>query len=168
MDADAERTLNNLHVLGALSHNDKLLTNCDTFDIYSPTSMRGLFRMLYGERRYQNVARVRQALRAAIGFSSRSLEDADALRQSASSSPQMRLRIDTTIMQHMRMCEALSVAKGGLQNLLLTYRDDAALVSQLQLLVVEVGDFLRVMEPHTARLSAKPCDPTLSSYLPLS
>lgn len=199
MDSDAERTLNNLHVLGALSHNDKLMTNEDHFDIYAPTSLRGLLRMWYGERRGQNVQRVRNAVRAAIAFAHRSLEDATALLEAASTTsacspssvpspapprhhivhvsgapppspslsscssgtvsmldaPSMRLRIDTISLQHVRMVEALGRARSGLANLLQTYRDDAALASQITLLTEEIEDFLRVMGPHTSSLRAR-------------
>ena len=55
MESEAERTLSNLHVLSALSQNDKLNTNEDVFDIYAPTSLRGMWRTWYGERRGQNV-----------------------------------------------------------------------------------------------------------------
>lgn len=169
MQADAERTLNNLHVLGALSHNDKLMTNEDIFDIYAPTSLRGLFRMWYRERRVTNIARIRQCVRSAINFSSKSLEDTTALMNSSpSSSPQseqMKLRIDTHAMQHLRMLDGLTRAKGGLHNLLQTYREDAASASQVQLLMEEIEDFIRVLQPHTCklRLSCPPSPP----YMPL-
>ena len=65
---------------------------------------------------------------------------------------QMRLRIDTHAMQHLRMLDGLQHAKGGLHNLLQTYRDDAASASQVRLLIEEIDDFLRVMQPHTVRL----------------
>lgn len=153
--ADEERTLNNLCVLSALSHNDKLCTIEDTFDIYAPTSFRGLWRMWYGERRGQNVQRVRQTVRAAIAFAQKSLEEATALRDAASSDT-MRLRIDTIVLQHVRMVDALSRACGGLRNLLQTYRDDAALASQVTLLVQEIEDFVRVIGPHSEQISGSP------------
>lgn len=151
MQTEAERTLNNLHVLAALSHNDKLLTNDDAFGIYAPTSLRGLFRMWYGEHRVQNVVRVRQTVRAATAFAAKSLDDVQALGKGEGSA-HLRLRIDTLVVQHLRMCEALRGAKNGLDNLTQTYRGDAALTSQLQLLCREVDDFLEVMAPHSDAL----------------
>ena len=147
--SDAERVLNNLHVLSALSHNDKLMSNQDAFDIYQPTSLRGLFRTWYGEGRAQNVQRVRQTVRSAIGFASRALDDAKALLAAASEDAAMKMRVDTTALQHFRMLDALGRARTGLGNLRQTYRDDAALASQLTLLICEMEDYLRVIAPHS-------------------
>ena len=152
MEAEAERTLNNLHVLAALSHNDKLMTNEDLFDIYPPTSARSVFRMWYGESRNQNVQRVRQTVRAGINFASKTLEDANALLARAEADEGMTIRIETVTIQHIRMVDALHRAHRGLSNLLQTYRDDPALTSQIGLLNVEIDDFVRVMRSHSEPL----------------
>jgi hypothetical protein len=55
-------------------------------------------------------------------------------------------------LQHMRMVEGLAAAKGGIANLLQTYRDDAALTSQITLILTEIEDFLKVIHPHTETL----------------
>lgn len=155
MEADAERTLNNLHVLSVLSHNDKLMTNEDVFDIYSPTTFRGLMRMWYGERRLQNVQRIRCTVRAAMTFASRTLDDANALTSVQPRTDNMTLRIDTIVLQHVRMVDGLARAKEGLANLQQTYRDDPALTSQLSLVVEEIGAFLNVITAHTRKLQAQ-------------
>jgi hypothetical protein len=156
MHADAERTLNNLHVLSALSHNDKLMTNEDAFDIYTPTSLRGLVRTWYGERRVQNVQRIRQTIRAGIAFVNTSLEDANMILSTMSEDHHhhaaLSLRFDTMALQHFRMFDAVCKSQAGLQNMLQTYREDASLTAQLSLMVTEIDDFRRVMEPHTATL----------------
>jgi hypothetical protein len=164
MQADAERTLNNLHILGALSQNDKLLTNEDSFDIHSPTTLRAVWRFWLGERRGVNVQRVKICIRNAMSFASSSLDEATDLLASPASPTDsqdgredsipdsMRLRVDTTVMQHVRMMNALGLASKGLTNLLQTYRDDPALASQIQLVVHEIDDFTTVIEPHSASL----------------
>lgn len=172
MELEAERTLSNLHVLGALSHNDKLMTNEDSFDIYSPTSVRGMYRYLYGERRSSNLERVRQTIRAAMNFSERFLEEANALHDTPVTEP-MRLRIDTTAMQHIRMCDALEQAKKGLQNLLQTYNDDAATSSRVGLILREIDDFFSVIRPRTEKLKSLcthslPVFPPAITLLPLA
>ena len=123
MQTDAERTLGNLHVLGALSHNDKLMTNDDTFDIYAPTSFRAVFRMLYGERRAANIARVKQAVRAGFAFATAAHDDVTTLCGGATGGEdeRMQLRVSRLVVQHLRMCEGLCRAKTGLGHLLLTY-----------------------------------------------
>jgi hypothetical protein len=157
MDSSAELTLNNLHVLGALSHNDKLLTNDDAFGIYVPTTLRALVRTWYGERRAQNVQRVRQTVRAGVAFASRALEDANALlaRGDVGADAAMRLRAETAVVHHTRMMEALGRARDGLGNLRETYRDDAALLSQITVVIEEVAVFERVMAPHSAALRGR-------------
>ena len=151
MQAEVERILGNLHVLGALSHNDKLLTNEDAFDIYIPTTMRGLMRMWYGERRGQNVARIRSTVRGAIEFSQRTLTD---IRAYGGSTPGEdvdvnTLRRETMQLQFRRMVDGLRRARDGLANLTQTYRDDAALSSQIRLINEEISDFLSVMNRHS-------------------
>lgn len=152
---DAERTLHNLHILGALSHNDKLMTNDDRFDIYQPTSFRGMMRAVYGERRLQNVQRVRQTVSAGIAFATKALEEANTMLEPASASKHppapcsLPLRIETIALEHFRMMAALHRARDGLTNLLQTYRDDAALASQITLLTDELDDMRRILLPHS-------------------
>ena len=64
----------------------------------------------------------------------------------------MQLRVSRLVVQHLRMCEGLFRAKAGLDHLLLTYRDDSASSSSVQLLMAEIDDFFSVMAPHTTRL----------------
>ena len=182
MQAEIERILGNLHVLGALSHNDKLMTNEDAFDIYIPTTMRGLMRMWYGERRGQNVARIRSTVRGAIEFSQRTLTDIRAYSASSASGDGVdvnTLRRETMELQFRRMIDGLRRAREGLANLTQTYRDDAALSSQIHLINEEISDFLSVMSRHAAcespRWSPSPpppseaCSPmTPSRFLPAS
>jgi hypothetical protein len=160
MESEAERTLNNLHVLAALSHNDKLMSNEENFDIYTPTTFRGLFRTWYGEKRGQNVQRIRNTVRSAISFASRSLDETNVLLQQDFSphgvvpSPEsmMQLRVDTMALQHVRMVDALCSSRVGLLNLLQTYRDDAALASQITLIAQEITDFMSVIGPYSRPL----------------
>lgn len=157
MNTDGELILSNLCVLAALSQNDKLCTLGESFDIYAPTSLRGLVRMWNGERRNHNVQRVRQTVRAGIAIAQKSVEDTHALREAAAtataSDMTMRLRIESLALQHLRMVGALHRASGGLRNLLRTYQEDAALASQITLIISEVDDFVRIIEPHSASVS---------------
>lgn len=153
MQAEVERILGNLHVLGALSHNDKLMTNEDAFDIYIPTTLRGLMRAWYGERRGQNVARIRSTVRGAIDFSQRTLTDIRAYNASSSSGDEVdvnTLRRETMELQFHRMIDGLRRAREGLGNLTQTYRDDAALSSQIRLMNEEISDFLSIMSRHAS------------------
>ena len=154
MQADVERILGNLHVLGALSHNDKLMTNEEAFDIYIPTTWRGLVRSWYGERRGQNVARIRSTVRGAIEFSQRTLTDIRAYNtpSAADDVDVNTLRRETMELQFRRMTDGLRRARDGLTNLMQTYRDDAALSSQIRLINEEIGDFLSVMSRHASPL----------------
>lgn len=155
MEASAEVTLSNLHVLAALSHNDKLMTASEIFSIYAPTTMRAVMRMWYGEQRAQNVLRVRQTVRAAVAYAAKSHEDAQSLMAVPAEDPAMRLRIDTIAVQHLRMVEGLRRARHGIAHLLQTYRDDAALASQVTLVMEEIDAFLGVMGVHSDALRAR-------------
>jgi hypothetical protein len=165
MDADSERTLTNLHIVAALSHNDKLMTNEDSFDIYSPTSFRGLFRSWYGERRFANITKIRQCVRSAIQFASKSLDDAFFLIDSANpQSEQTLFRIQTLLLQHTRMLDGLSRSRVGLANIIQTYRDDSASSSQVQLIIEEIEGFLNLMKQHTSKVSSSDYVPPTSFH----
>lgn len=161
MQAEAERILGNLHVLGAVSHNDKLMTNEDAFDIYTPTTLRGLMRSWYGERRGQNVARIRSTVRGAIEFSQRTLTDVRSYGMSTRGDDVdvNTLRRETMELQFRRMIDGLRRAREGLGNLTQTYRDDAALSSQILLINEEISDFLLVMSRHSGCESTPPRAP---------
>lgn len=171
MHSNAERTLGNLHVLAALAQNDKLLTNDDAFDIHAPTTLRAMWRMWSGESRQTNMQRVRTCIRSAMDFASTSLEEVNSLAPPPPSAPLLaddvtilpvlpgaqterglQLRIETLVMHHYRVFDALRAAGQGLGNLLQTYRDDPALAAQVSLLVREIEDFVTVMAPHSQQL----------------
>lgn len=170
MNADAERTLMNLNVISAVSQNDKLMTNEDQFDIYTPTTMRAVLRTWYGERRSQNIQRVRTTVRSAMSFASSYMDDASALMTDVSQGESVRIRTDTCVLHHVRMCDALRKSTRGLTNMLQTYRDDAAVASQLSSLVQEITDYLSVIEPYSrtvrAQTSPPPALPPFSSAPP--
>lgn len=158
MQAEAERTLNNLNVLAALSHNDKLLTNDDCFNIHAPTTFRAMYRFWSGERRGTNVTRIRNCIRSAIEFVKSSLEEVTAVSTMEGGQVSLdvnKLRLETTAVQHFRMVNALSKCRGGIGNLLQTYRDDPALASQIQCLVEEITDFLKVLDSHSQTLKSR-------------
>lgn len=166
MQIDAERVLNNLHIIAAISHNDKLMTNDDAFNIYTPTTMRGLFRMWYGENRGQNVQRIRSTVRGAISFATKSFDDASALLPDDAQqevSEMVKFRVYTVALQHMRMMQALKSSCRGLNNMLQTYREDAALSSQLSLIEQEINDFVTVWTPHSELLYVRCGLPPASS-----
>ena len=156
MQSEPEQTLNNLHVLAALSHNDKLMTNDNAFNIYIPTSVRGAMRMWYGECRTQNIQRIRHTLRSAMNHCTKYMEDANALLETMSThSESMKLRVDTIALQHIRMLDAITRSRNGLTNMLQTYKDDAAFVSQITLLITEVSDYCNVISCHSRLLRSK-------------
>lgn len=180
MHSDAERILNNLNILSVLSQNDKLLTNEDTFDIHSPTTMRALYRFWCGEKRLTNIQRVRTCVRGAMNFVTKSLEEIKTMvaSSSISAAPEhvnlqsvltvdctMKLKLQTTLLQHTRMLNALKDAQKGITNLVQTYRDDPALSSQVRLIVDEISDFVQVIHPHSALLTHHFCEISASEEI---
>ena len=72
------------------------------------------------------------------------------------------MRVDTCILHHVRMCDALRKSTRGLTNMLQTYRDDAAVVSQLASLVQEIEDYLNVIEPYARPIRGRATSSPLS------
>lgn len=153
MHAEVEKVMSNLHVVGALSANDKLLTNDEWFDIHTPTTCRALYRVWAGEGRGTNIARVRSCVRNGISFVSSSFEDVATPRSGETGVK--RFRMDTKAMQHFRMVTALTRASAGLVVLGETYRSDPGLKSQVNLLIEEVEDFLQLVTPHSQGLRSR-------------
>ena len=149
MQADMERTLGNLHVIGAIAHNDKLMTNDNAFNIYTPTTIRGFVRTWYSEGRDQNMVRIRSTVHGGIDFSKGMLTDIRHYPTSNLSDDDVvsvnTLRKETMERQFRRMVDALRRAGKGLTNLTHTYRDDAALCSQIWTTVEEISDFVEVI-----------------------
>lgn len=140
-----EGVVSNLHVLGALSDNDKLMTSGDQFDIYAPTTLRGVMRMWYGEKRGMNVSRVRDTVRSAIALATSTVDEVNTM---ATTLP-LSLRTKQLALQHVRICEALHAAEKGLHHLQHTYRDDPAVHTQISLVREEVRNFHLLIREQT-------------------
>ena len=143
-EAEAERTLRNLTVLGELKQNDKLMTIGDTFSIYPPTSMRGLFRKWAGEHRESNLQRIHETIHSACAYVS-------AVRTDISSSPTtpaegMSRHLAREHMQRrcVRIIEALRKSRIGLEHMMHTYSDDTTSRVRASLLVQVIDDFLAI------------------------
>ena len=155
MQSDEERMLSNLHVLAAVSHNDKLMTKDDVGTSTSRRPCGG--RCACGTRsRDHNVERIRCTVRAAIAFATKSLEEIQTLEHTPSSVFDPRPRLDRMMQWPARRCSCSTTAwwtlqnsLTGLENLLTTYRDDAAVSSRISL-VQEIKDFLRHREDGAA------------------
>ena len=143
MQADIDKTLRNLGVIAALSQNDKLLTEGEFFSIYIPTAMRSLVRMLYRESREQNMKRVGECIRCAKTFATTTLSEFGN-EQSNDTNETLATKIHrhNQVQVCTRVLTALSETVGGLDNLIQTYRDDAALVVKIRNLKSEVLDFI--------------------------
>jgi hypothetical protein len=135
MDATSERTLANLIVIGTLSDNDKLRTASDLFYIYQPTTLRAIFRSMYGENRASDLSRIKEVVTSGLELAARY---------------QGRAK--------MRMCQGLWMARAGLMRLRQTYQHDATTVAQIQMLIANVDDFWGEESGHP------PPPPTPSSF----
>lgn len=167
MHCDDERCLLNLHVLGALSHNDKLMTQEDVFSIYVPSATRGAWRMWYGESRRQNVDRVRQVVHQATEFVTRTMGDTWLLLENQEDR-NVQQRAKLSVLHYTRMIDALSKARGGLQNFTQTYREDAALASQIKLIMREIDDYLSVTSSRASETRSRVCVDDAGCALTLS
>ena len=145
MQADIDKILRNLGVLAELKQNDKLLTEGEFFTIYVPTAMRSLWRLFYRESRETNMLRVSECIRngkmfvaTAIGDHGMKGEDTEADRGSVP----MRFHRLQQVQICGRVLTALANSVHGLDNLMETYHEDAALVVRIRQLKTEVTDFI--------------------------
>ena len=162
MQTEMDRTIGNLRVLAALSHNDKLMTRGEDFDIYVPTTWRSFVRSFYREGRASNIEKVRKTVREGFRFASSTLEAAMSLIESEkSNSPlsfesasafKVNFLINTTAMDHIRMVDSLGACVPGLKNLASTYKDDPVLASQIGVVLEEVDNYISVTQSHTTSL----------------
>lgn len=141
MQPDVEKTLRNLGVLAQMKQHDKLLTEGEHFAIYVPTAMRSLYRFLYNETREQNMSRVAECIRQAKAavthiLSEHSQNDTDSRTMSL----QLLRREESAVCY--RIITALTECLCGLDNMVITYRDDTALVVRIQQIKGDVTDFL--------------------------
>tara|TARA_B100000482_G_scaffold189441_1_gene170894 strand:- start:7 stop:483 length:477 start_codon:yes stop_codon:yes gene_type:complete len=157
MDPENEKTLRNLGVISALTQNDKINTKDDFFTVCNPTSLRGITRYLYGETRDHNIQRIQNCVREAKNYISSTLHEIYVFDESDRS---LMKQFKTSTQQQLcfRMINALKEAEVGLKALQITYKDDPTCLTQLDMLINEIIDFLS-----TTRQIAK-CSPTLERF----
>jgi hypothetical protein len=137
MNAEADRALRNLTIVGLLKQNDKLLTTGDTFAIHPPSYSRGIYRMWCGECRESNIQRLRETVEFAFQFVVHNTSpDAEAPGISSS------LRQCSVS----RMIQALHQSGVGLFKLVDTYSDDVTMQVRLRLLAQYICDTLSVAQ----------------------
>lgn len=134
---EEEQVLRNLHVLSTLSQNDKLMTQDYCFNIYAPTTLRGVLRRWYGEGRDQNAEHVKQTVHQGIALATARLREANDELAMRRASP--------SLLRAHRLLEALRESKKGMRALMTTYRDDAALTSHFLLLMQQIDDYCTIV-----------------------
>ena len=135
-EAEVERTLRNITVLSEIKQNDKLTTIADTFSIYPPTAMRGIWRKWQGESRDMNIQRIQETFSSASAYIT-STRDTITRHPDDISRLHMHRRCS-------RIMEAMDHSKRGLLNLCHTYTDDATSRVKLHLIIQQIDDFLAV------------------------
>ena len=136
-----EKTLRNLGVIASIAQNDKMNTEGEVFSIYTPTSLRGVVRMYYGESRETNITRIQQNIRSAKTFITNSLSEIHTNENDERTSFALKISLSTQTQSCQRMLMALKDCIVGLKNLSATYREDASITSKLNILINEVEDF---------------------------
>lgn len=157
MNAENEKTLRNLGVIGSLTQNDKINTKEDTFTIYVPTALRGVSRLLYGESRDANISRIQRCIREAKTFITGILHEIDSVKNDDDCFLK-KMKMSSEVQLCNRMVSALNESKSGLSALQITYKEDAASVTKLVILENEITDYLQVTQsiaqtsPHLANI----------------
>ena len=141
MESDVEVSLRNLLVLSSLRPHDKLQTCGSSFEVYSPTVLRGLHRMWTGEGREANSTRILDTVRTVRTYVATSLEMLAGMN-GAMGNQVWRVSLERKCC---RTVEAMQKAMEGVAHLKETYRDDANMCSRLQMVMDEVSDFLSIV-----------------------
>ena len=129
----------NLHVLAALAPNDKLSTNDSVFRVFPPSSLRAGSRWWYGEGREKNATRISETVRGSMSATLTHL----SIPHSCAT---------TDALAYLRLHEAILNVRQGLRSLAVTYADDAALCSFLNVLHAEIDDFAFLVETPVTNL----------------
>tara|TARA_Y100000739_G_scaffold22189_1_gene17350 strand:- start:84 stop:611 length:528 start_codon:yes stop_codon:yes gene_type:complete len=155
-EAEAERTLRNLTVLGEIKQNDKLTTYADTFEIYPPTALRGIYRKWQGEARILNFQRIQETVNSACTYITSTRE----LLQNT--------QYDVSKEHLKRKCEriimAMKASKFGLENLSHTYFDDTTSKVRINLVIQQIDDFISIHETSTVRINSNNSSPASVAY----
>ena len=138
MQTEIERMMRNVTVVASIMPNDKLNTEYEFFSVYTPTSMRGLFRYWSGETRETNVSKIQASIRQAAQFVQASMQNEVTTANNFSG----RMKAATQIQQCQRILDTLRKAVTGIDNLKQTYKDDASIVAKLHMIRNEIEDFL--------------------------
>lgn len=140
MNFEEVSIMRNLGVIGALTENDKINTKTDIFSVHNPTHMRAIHRTFYGENRQHNIQHVCALVKTAKQIISTQFSEHNLHFQSMSISKEIAFR--SSIQGCVRMWSALQSALKGLKALTITYKDDAATVTQLEIILNDIDDFL--------------------------
>ena len=151
MNQEHERTLRNLGVIAALTQNDKINTKEDIFVIYVPTVLRGVTRFAYGESRDQNITRILSCIRDSKAYISSSISELSII-EDGDLTVLKRMTKETQHQHCSRMLTALEKSQCGLRALQITYKEDASCITQLNILLHEIEDFIA-----TTRQVAQSC-----------
>lgn len=123
MVTSSSTILSNLYVLSRLDVHDKLITEAPRFSIRKASWLTGMIRKVYGESREHAVETLRLLFSAATNVVELAQYRDDAVGRD-------------------RMVSAMHNSLSGLDNLAMTYRDDYTIFSQLELLAIDVRQFL--------------------------
>ena len=143
-EAESERTLRNLTVLGEIKQNDKLTTYSDTFEIYPPTVLRGLYRKWQGEARILNFQRIQETINSACTYITSTRETLQNTQYDVSKE-HLKRKCERIIM-------AMKTSKSGLENLSHTYFDDTTSKVRINLVIQQIDDFISIHETNTVHM----------------
>ena len=77
MQTEMEKTFRNLKVISVLKQNDKLLTECEIFEIDTPKFYRTAYRTYYRENRETNLMKIQSCIRESTAYIERTISNTD-------------------------------------------------------------------------------------------
>ena len=162
MQAEHERVLQNLIVLGSISQNDKIISNDDCFVVHEPSALRSIYRYYYSENRIANIGKIQANVREAKAFitsciTSEPLDETNfSLKMQALHMRQARTR----------MMEAMQKAVHGLSNLRQSYKEDASTNARINMIMNEIHDFIAAtLQSSPSCIVATPSRPSSPLHL---
>ena len=137
MQSETERTFRNLKVIASLKQNEKLITEGPIFEIHPPTMGRSLWRVWRSEGRERNFDKIQCCIREAKNFIEKTVASTE---QSDTFCGQLHLITQAKLSQ--RVMLAMEDAIPGLDNVAVTYREDAGVLAKIDLIKEEINDFI--------------------------
>lgn len=131
-----DSTLLNLKILGCIKKTDKLVINKEVLEIENNDYLTPFRRWWFGRDRNETIEFIKNVINQAFNLTDKTLESVP--NQNSSTNKSLYFNEDSTSLLQ-RFVYEMSNARKGLESLKATYTDDTRLVSELDILIEQIG-----------------------------